>query len=264
MFLLPGGSEKALVDAINQANVSLTPLAPGDLYFGKITYHNPKDGSVDVPAVAVIGSQFEGYIKLNYDRLNLGKAYGTIKPKVRRPGYPTLHRLLPAINEVLGLSLTPDDVADVPITWLAENEQVNIPIVAKPSSLGFEGQFLVEYTRVRHNLADLAVKDLTALKHPIEPSLGKRSLAMATWSLDFTDDQKSLSLSQGQWSNPSAVVDLMALYGFDNWPQAEPKALKVQATKDVPRANQKYTSVIIQKDVSIGDFVGDAYFHYNR
>lgn len=264
MFLLPGGSEKAIIDLINSQNDLPKDIAPGDLYFGKVSHHTPNNGTVDVPLVAVIGSDFEGYLKLNYKRLSLTNAYGLIKPTVQRVGYPSLHRLLPMINDALGLSLSPKDVLDVPITWLSNNEQVNIPIVAAPDSLGYEGKFSIRYIRVRPELADLAVKILTALKHPISPSLGMKSLAMRLWSEDFTDYQQSFRVGSGVWVDIAAVRAHMALYGFDQWPQAPEGQMKVQATKDVPTANKKYTSVIIQKGVTIGGHQGDAYFHFNR
>jgi hypothetical protein len=142
MFLLPDGSKQSLVDAVNAVNTFPAEFTGDDLYFGKIK--TEANGKVSVPAVTMFNSEFEGYIRLNYERLDFGKAYGTIKPKIRRVGYPSLYRLLPIINETLGLSLTEDDVVDISITWLTDNEQINIPVIAKLDSLGYQGQFLVE------------------------------------------------------------------------------------------------------------------------
>jgi hypothetical protein len=264
MFLLPGGAEKALTDAIHAANPLAGDVHVDDLYFGLITKSADQSGAVEVPVVAMYNSDFEGYIRFKYDRLDLGRAYQGIKPQVKRVGYPTLYRLLPIINETLGLSLTERDVVDVAITWLGENEQVNIPIVSKPDSLGYEGQFLVEYTRVRPELASIANRILDVLKHPLDPKLGQRSMSMNTWGIDFTDDQASLLTNAGAWRYPDQVRKVMEGHGFFNWPQAPWYSLIVSATSDIPTANKEYTHVIIQPNVSYPNHIGDAYFHYNR
>ena len=266
MFLLPGGSEQALIDLINDANPTFpTPLLPTDLYFGKIQTVG-SDGTVSIPAVTMYSSQFEGYARFEYKRLDIGKVYSGIKPKVKRVGYPTLYRLLPIINETLGTSFTEDDVVDISITWLSANEQINIPIIAKPDSRAYEGQFLVEYTRVRPELAAIAVQDLTALQHPTDPALGKMSLGMALWSLDFTDEaEKSLlSIGLGTWTYLTQFRAAMAARGFPDWPRPPYWTLQTGETKNFPRANKDFQFVILQRDVELADYQGDAYIHYNR
>lgn len=262
MFLLPDGSKQSLIDAVNDVNTFPVPFTAADLYFGKVKIES--NGHVSVPAVTMYNSEFEGYIRLNYKRLDLGKAYGTIKPKIRRVGYPTLYRLLPIINETLGLSLTEDDVTDISITWLNDNEQINIPVIAKVNSLGFEGQFMLEYTRVRPELAALVVKTLNVLKHPIEPSLGKKSLAMMTWGIDFTDDMDDFALNAGSWRFPASVQARMAELGFPDWPWPPYWTLEALPTSKVPSANQEFEYVIVQKGIVLADYVGDAYIHFNR
>lgn len=261
MFLLPDGSKQSLIDAVNASNTFPVPLIGDDLYFGKI--RTEVNGQVSVPAVTMYNSQFEGYVRLNYKRLDLGKVYGTIKPSVRRVGYPSLYRLLPIINETLGLSLTEDDVLDISITWLNDNEQINIPIIAKVDSLAYQGQFTVEYIRVRPELADIAFKTLNVLKHPIDPALGKKSLAMNTWGIDYTDED-AIVINVGVWWNHDKLVALMAEKGFPDWPQVPWFTLQVQPTSKVPTANQEFEYVIVQKDLVLADHVGDAYFHFNR
>lgn len=262
MFLLPDGSKQSLIDAVNDVNTFPVSFTAADLYFGKVKIES--NGHVSVPAVTMYNSEFEGYIRLNYKRLDLGKAYGTIKPKIRRVGYPTLYRLLPIINETLGLSLTEDDVTDISITWLNDNEQINIPVIAKVNSLGFEGQFMLEYTRVRPELAALAIKTLNVLKHPIEPALGKKSLAMMTWGIDFTDDMDDFSLNAGSWRFADRVQARMAELGFPDWPWPPYWTLSAVPTSTVPSANQEFEYVIIQKGIVLADHVGDGYIHFNR
>lgn len=262
MFLLPDGSKQSLIDAVNAVNTFPVDLTAADLYFGKIKTES--NGRVSIPAVTMYNSEFEGYIRLNYQRLDLGKAYGTIKPKIRRVGYPTLYRLLPIINETLGLSLTEEDVADISITWLNDNEQINIPIIAKVNSVGYEGQFMVEYTRVRPDLAALAIKTLDVLKHPIDPALGKMSLAMMTWGIDFTDYMDDFMVNAGSWHYQDRVNARMAELGFPDWPRPPYWTLSVVPTSNVPLANQEFEYVIIQPDIVLADHIGDAYIHFNR
>lgn len=262
MFLLPDGSKQSLIDAVNASNTFPVAFTANDLYFGKV--RTETNGRTSVPAVTMHNSQFEGYIRLNYERLDLGKVYGTIKPKIKRVGYPSLYRLLPIINETLGLSITEDDVVDISITWLTNNEQINIPVIAKVDSLGFTGQFLVEYTRVRPELAELAVTELDVLQHPIDPTLGKKSIAMLTWGIDFSGDMDDFFVNVGTWWYPAKVKARMAELGFPDWPIPPYFALSPQPTSKVPTSNQEFEYVIIQKDVELADSIGDAYIHFNR
>lgn len=265
MFLLPGGSEQALIDAINAANQTLPkPLTANDLYFGKVNVLGNDD--VSIPAVAMWSSEFTGYIRFEYKRLDLGKVFGDIRPTVERIGYPSLYRMLPIINEVLGLTLTENDVEDVQITWLSANEQINIPLVAKLESKAYTGQFVVKYVRLRPELTELAIKELSVLNHPIDPTLGKRSLAMCTWGIDFTTDYANgtLSIWSGTWSKYSQFKAMMEQRGFPNFPQTTVEnRVRGYATTLVPGSNPAFQYVIVQRGVELQDHLGDAYIHYN-
>lgn len=265
MFLLPGGAEKALFDAINAANPSLpVPLTPDDLYLGKIAKVEGGTGEVSIPTVAFFTSLYEGYRRFEYNRIDFGKVFGTIKPQIARVGFPTLFRLLPIINEELGLTLTERDVVDVPITWLGANEQVNILVITSENSLGYEGQFLIEYTRLRPEIHTAVLeRSLEVLAHPVSPTLGKRSLSMMMYSLDFTKDDPKLKITNGLWANLNVVRQVMSQHGFDNWPQATTELL-FRSTGQVPGSNKAFTHVIIQKDPDIPGHAGDALFHLNR
>lgn len=262
MFLLPGGSEQALIEAIRATNPGASDLTMDDLYFGKVK-QSTTQGYVEAPVVAMYNSRFTGYLRLEYKRIDLGRAYNGVKPQVKRVGYPTLWRLLPIINETLGLSLSENDVADVDITWINDNEQINIPIITKSSSLGYEGQFIVEYHRVRPELASIAMLELDVMQHPIDPAIGKKSLAMLLWSEDFTEDKEALTVLWGKWWYHDKVVRVMAARGFPNWPQASGDMLGVYDTTKYKGANTAFTHVIVQKDLSFPDSQGTALIHYN-
>jgi hypothetical protein len=264
MNLLPGSSEAALLELVNQANSLAQPLEVGDLYFGKVK--TLSGGLVEIPAVTMYDSAYEGYVKFRYQRLSLAKAFGTIRPQLRDIGYPTLHQLLPVINKKLGINLEPVDVVDVQFDWLGNNEQLNIQITATANSLGYEGSFIVTFTRVRPMLNKVvAATTLDVLKHHTTPVTGTLALAMATYSIDFTDEKNSLPIyaPYRYWANIGATRTLLASYGFPNWPQAQIGTLKWGLTSSFPEANQSFKNVIIHPNPNIAGYTGDAYLHYN-
>ena len=264
MNLLPGTSEEALLAMVNAANPGLPqPLKPGDLYFGKVK--TLSGGKVQIPAVTMYDSAYEGYAKFEYRRLNLAQAFGSVRPALRDIGYPSLHQLLPVINQRLGINLQPSDVIDTKIDWLGNNEHLNIQVTASADSLGYEGSFVITFTRIRPLLNKVvAATSLDVLKHPSEPTA--QSLPMFMYSLDFSGNETALALYYGVlWLNPQALKRLMQGYGFADWPQVQKQGdVKAYLTKNRPEANQDFTNVIIQKAPAIAGWKGDAYFHYNR
>lgn len=265
MNLLPGSSEAAVLALINGENPQLpTELVEGDLYFGR-----PKtlpSGRVEIPAVAMYDSAYEGYLKLEYQRLSLTKAFGNIRPRIRAVGYPTLHQLLPVINKILGTTFVPSDIIDMDLSTVNLNENVNIKLTASLGSLGFEGWFTMTFTRIRPLLEEaVAIKSLNEMAHPIDPTSGLLSLSMHTYSVDFTGSDRELTVyPTGIWQNLSLLRTLMSSHGFDNWPQGKAGEVRLYATKDLPEANKDYTNVVVQRNLEIAGYAGDAYFHYNR
>lgn len=264
MNLLPGTSEEALLALVNAANPGLPqPLKPGDLYFGKVK--TLSGGKVQIPAVTMYDSAYEGYAKFEYRRLNLSQAFGSVRPALRDIGYPSLHQLLPVINARLGINLQPADVIDTKIDWLGNNEHLNIQVTASADSLGYEGTFVITFTRIRPLLSKVVTtSSLDVLKHPSEPTA--KSLPMHMYSLDFSENTAELLLYYNQlWWNLQALKRLMQGHGFADWPQGSAQnPVRAYLTKDRPEANQDFTNVIIQKAPVIPGWKGDAYFHYNR
>lgn len=268
MNLLPGSSEDALITLVNQVNPLLPqPLKAGELYFGKLKALTDGTGRVEIPAVTQYDSAYEGYVKFRYKRLNLSQAFGTSRPTLRDIGYPSLHQLLPVINKALGVNLNAADVIDTKIDWLGNNENINIQITATAESLGYEGGFVITFTRVRPMLTRvIGNKVMDVQKHPINPILNVQSLSMVTFSMDFTGEDAALQIwtATGLWWNYWGLNAMMAARGFPNWPQAKRGDVMGYATKDLPEANKDFTNVIVQKDVTLAGYKGDAYFHYNR
>lgn len=265
MSTVSGSSEQRLIALINEVNVLPTPLKEGALYYGKVHPMTDGSGKVRLPTVAMYDAEYDGYVTFEYRRINLSAALGGLKPVLHALGQPTLHRLLPTLNKLLGLSLTPRDVVDVNIAWLNGNEQANINIITTPNSLGYEGQFVVQFTRVRP-LLDKVVKEkaLDTLQHPDGIVQNKRSLALGTWGIDFSDHSDYLYVYYWGFWYWDYVKQMFADAGFPNMPPP-PDARRVIAytTASRPEANQKFKNVIIYKDVNGPDYQGDAYIHYN-
>lgn len=264
MFLLPASSEEAVLSLINQENDLPIDLQPGDLYFGNVKKLD--NGSILLPTVTMYDNEdYEGYANFEYKRVDLTAAFGGIRPQIHELGQTSLHRLLPIINKKLNLNLQPRDIVDQEIDWLGGNEQANLLFRAHVQSLGYEGQFIVQFTRVRPVLSEaIGNKALLTYRHPENPPVGKTSTAMRTWGMDFTDFQSALAVFNGYWTTPLKVKETMALFGIDAWPDAPRYSVQSYATKDVPEANKAFTNVIVQKNVNGPDYQGTAYFHFNR
>lgn len=265
MNLLPGSSEAALVDLINSANPDLPhDLEVGDLYFGRIK--TLPGGRVEIPAVTMFDSAYEGYVKLDYQRLSLTKAFGNVRPVLRIPGAPTLHQMLPVINRILGTTFGPTDIIDIDLSWLAGNESANIKLTASLQSLGYEGSFVITFQKVRPLLQDVVRKtELVDLHHPIPADSGVISLAMFTWAIDFTGNDRALTVyPTGIWQYIDAIRALCASHGLPDWPQAGRGEVVAYATKDLAESNKAYTNVVVHRSVALVGYYGDAYFHFNR
>lgn len=267
MLLLQGTSEQALMDLINANNALPVPLEPGDLYFG--IPQSVTGGGTKLPVVTQFDNEdYEGYAVFNYKRLNLSLIFKDIRPIVEDIGQTSLTRLLPVINRATGLSLGPEDIIDQSITWLGGNEQANLQFVIQPNSLAYEGRLIVQFIRLRPQIASVVLsRTLPVLGFPNPVVTGKKSLSMATWGFDYTDDQVKLKLYRQGWWYPQEVKALMAQNGFANFPVnvfGNNIGVQLFATKDVPGANKAFSHVVIQKNVVTPDYTGDAYFHFNR
>lgn len=266
MFLLPSGARAELYRQMNEANQDLPiPITEGDLYFGKVGTAKDSQGRITLPTVAMYDAEYDGYVKFQYQRLDFTKAFGTVRPTIKAVGSSTLHAMLPIISQALGITITPEDVIDVNVNWLGGTEAVNIELIAKPTSPGFEGKFIITYQRVRPLLSNMVkLRDLDCLKHP-QVDLAKRSTNILTWGIDYTDHLDVIVQYGSWWLHGAKVQTLMASKGFPDWPAGwATDLIATYLTKNVPEANQAFTHVIIQKGVVRPDYAGIGYFHFNR
>lgn len=270
MIIASESSEAAVTALIVQQNAFPAELPKGGLVFGKVTALTDGSGRVQVPVVANYDTEYEGKQVVRYRRLDLGKAYNGLRPSLTQIGYATLHQMLPIINQFLGTKFGTRDVLDVKLDWLGNNERLNIQITAANQSLVYEGSFVLTYVKIRPLLNKVITKrSLPVLNHPADPQAGLKSLPMTMFGMDFTGEEtKALRVyANRRWWDLAAMRALMVERGLPaNWPDADYSAAEfVQGqTKDVPGANTDYTNVIVQKNVKLDGYTGDAYFHYNR
>ena len=264
MSLLNGTPKEVVLSLINQHNTLPVPLTEENLYFGAARFDT--DGVTTIlPVTAMLGGQYEGYQNFKYKRINLSQIFD-VAPIVSDVGGPTLYSMLPAVNKILGMDFTEDDVLDTDIATINAGEQTNINMVAKSSSIGYSGQFFFRYIRLRITFTD-AVKStaLQTLVYPGHPDITKTNLSMMMWDFDFSADVTAgtLALRGNTWANQTAVATLMQEFGINDWPAPVVNGVTDYATKDYPGANTAFQRVIVQKTVSGSSYAGDALFHYN-
>lgn len=261
MAIFANDTRELVLNRLNAANTPVIPFTKNNVYFGIPKLET--DGTSTVHIAGVLGSEYGDYSSVKYRRINFTKAFDSV-PNIRAVYAPTLHELLPALSIELGLPLNPEDIVDSDISLLNPGEEVNIEIMATPGSLSYTGKFITKYQRLRLALSvALAKNELDELNHlPAIPE-EQRSLTMAMYSIDFTVDKQWLRLWGNNWWYPDKVKEIAAQNGFPNWPSAVLNTVRDSSTKDEVLSNKSFDRVIIQKNVTVGSFTGDAYFHYN-
>lgn len=264
MPLLPATPKEVLLSLVNENNTLPVPLTDDQLYLGNP--HLDTDGLTTIlPTTAQLGGAYQGYSTLEYQRINLTALYDPdSKPLLTSVGGATLFAMLDIVNRFLGTSFTTDDVVDVSVANLQAGETVNIDITATAKSVGYTGDVLIAFKRIHPTFSSvISNRELDVLTYVIDPTLGKISLATTMWNWDFSADTATLAVTGGAWTNLSELQALAAAYGFADWPAPTVGDVADYATGDLPTANPAYQRVAVQKNVAVGDYLGDAYFHYN-
>lgn len=261
MTIFTGSPKDLVLSQINAANNPTIPFTKENLFFG--TPRLDVDGSSIVPIAGVLASEYSDYSSVNYRRINLTNIFDS-PPSVKAVIAETLHEFLPTMSRELGLSLGTDDIVDADMLVINPGEEVNIEVIATKKSLAYTGKFIVRWMRIRQALS-IAIKNnsLSELNHLPALPADKRSLEMAMYAIDFTPYTADLRLWGSNWWFPDKVKEIAAINGFPNWPTAEVNGVRDSATSAEPLANKAFARVIIQKNVVVGNFKGDAYFHYN-
>jgi hypothetical protein len=261
MTIFTGSPKDLVLSQINAANNPTIPFTKENLFFG-----NPRldaDGLSIVPIAGVVATEYSDYSFVKYRRINLTTVFDSV-PSIKAISAETVHEMLPAISNELGMSFTTDDILDADMAIINPGEQVNIEMVATKGSLAYTGKFVLRWMRIRQALA-IATKNnsLAELNHLPPLPVDKRSLEMAMYAIDFTPYTADLRLWGSNWWFPVKVKEVARINGFPDWPTAQVNGVRDSATSAEPLANKDFDRVIIQKNVVVGNFKGDAYFHYN-
>lgn len=274
MILVPGKGKDVLVDLINQQNVLPSPLKPDDVIFTTPKYvQGTLPTLVTSTVIPVPSAAYEGMVPVQYERMDLTSAFGEYRPRITGLSNGNLHSMLPFIGKELGIQLDAEDFDQVDYSWLGEDEEVNIPLIALSTSLSYIGKFSVQFTRRRIKLEEaIKVTDLDVHLWPglTAETAEKRPVTLFTYSRDWSEHYNAIRRHQlyNIPGNPSALRALMSSLGFSNWPQGWYNPMYDYPTSAVAEANKDYDRVIVQpiRDVGAGQilpYAGMAYFHYN-
>jgi hypothetical protein len=288
MILVPGPGRDILAQAISASPLLPVPIEPDHLKLTPPVFVGMAGPThTRVKAIASPLSPYQGTVTVNYARMDLNKAFGDIVPRYEGVSQGTLYSVLPALSQHLGILLSEDDFLDADYSWLDYDETTNLKLEAKPSSVAYQGYFIVRFTRRRIYLANVVKKpNLYALldvgrtyRAPPKPGPGvpaftvKDSVNMATYGTDFTPYRDIIRFNKKYpmfFSDSTAVANLMrTLFGYTSWPAGWAYTITQYQTKDRPEARQDFEFVIIQQ---VNDPYypyyrreeGTAYFHYNE
>lgn len=268
---------KELFDSINANQNPLVPLTPDNV----IVSDAVPVGDGSTMTVRLRGVQNRGYnkktLEVSYAPLSLTRLFGgTYTPKVTLLSQSTLHRLLPTLNEFLGLKLTPTDVEDIELSSYGQQVVVDLTVTAKSTSTFYTGSVDITLDRRWLLLEEVVDQHLPSFQHPDPVIAGRDSVGLLTWGLDFTSIRHFLGVDETAANFRGAFADmdglkeqLRALYGIPDWPDNrdsnDPDAtLRVFNTEEVDRANPNFQKVIVQTGINYNKLLGTAYFHYNE
>lgn len=275
MILVPGKGKDVLVDLINQQNVLPSPLKPDEVIFTTPKFvQGPLPTLVTSTVIPVPDSAYEGMVPVQYERMDLTSAFGDYRPRITGLSNGNLHSMLPFIGKELGISLEPEDFEQVDYSWLGEDEEVNIPLIALSTSLSYIGKFSVQFTRRRIKLEEaIKITDLDVHTHPgiTVATLSKKPVTLFTYSRDWSEYYSAIQRHRlyNIAGNASALRNLMSSLGFSNWPVGWNNPMLDRPTSAVPESNKDYDRVItmeVKDKENIGQilpYAGLAYFHYN-
>jgi len=220
----------------------------------------------------VQGSGFRDSITVYYDRVKLPTLLPFGNSAIRDAAAFTtftaanVHAALSAINETYGLNFGTMDVVNAAIGGAGvANNMTTIALTATVNSPAYTGSASITCKRGLPVLDTSVVVDvLDTLKHPIEPSLQKKSISLLTYGIDFTAYKNLLAVDASglpQWAGLRALLDELGIPAYDG-------PLNSNTVQDVPTstaqyANKAFDRVVIQTGIDNGQVKGQAYYHYN-
>lgn len=133
-----------LTELINRTNGTSVPVEALNFGVPSLTRQSPNQTAVSV--VAKDDSGYNGSVEVIYDRIPLS-FMGVNRPDLIIETHETsMHALIPFLNQVFGIYLTPDDIEDTPIPVQEPDVYTHITIRAKEGSLVYTGEFDLIFT----------------------------------------------------------------------------------------------------------------------
>lgn len=290
MILVPGPGGEILAQAVASQAQLPVPLEPEHIKIAKATFVG-QTGPTHSKALVIPSplSPYQGYATINYDRMDLNKAFADVIPYYEGVSQGTLYSIYPGLSQFLGIDLNQVDFKDADYSWLDYDETTNLKIEAKPDSIAYRGFFIVRFTRRRILLENVIKKPhlysildvgrtyrappTPAANGYVRPFTVKDSVNMATYGTDFTPYREQMRLNAKYpqlWKNAGSVATLMrTLFGYTTWPGGWNNPIAHYKTSQRPEARQDFEFVIIQQVRDYSTYgsrrqEGTAYFHYNE
>ncbi len=271
-------SEDLVRGLINSQQLLPHKATDTNLIFGKPSeLLDDVRGDTQVNVRGVQDSEFANLAtKVYYSRIDLGTLFsGNYQPTINGLSQTSLHRLLPTINQSLGIRFTERDLEDVDIATMGEGRELVLELRAKPGSLAYKGFTTLVFKRDLVYLSDKIIDDtVTALSHPDPIVDGFVSAGLLTWGRDFSEIQHLLSVGNIKpWDRPGFIhlkelqEALRDVFGIGSWPGTDTgeggtDTVSMHRTTEVPEANTDFEKVVIQRGIDSNGYVGTAYFHF--
>lgn len=271
-------SEDLVRGLINSQQLLPHQATSANLIFGKPSeLLDDVRGDTQVNVRGVQDSEFANLTtKVYYSRIDLGTLFsGDYQPTINGLSQASLYKLLPIINQSLGIHFTERDLEDIDIATLGEGRELTLELRAKPGSLAYKGFTTLIFKRDLVYLSDKITDDtLAALEHPDPIVEGAVSAGLLTWGKDFSEIQHLLSVGNFEpWNRPGFTrlaelqEGLREVFGLGSWPGTDVSeggkdSVSMHHTKDIPEANTDFEKVVIQRGINSNGYVGTAYFHF--
>ena len=267
-------SNELVFDLINRDNPNLPfKVDSKNVIVEKITQVTPlpstNQRNTSARLRGVQGSGFRDAITLYYDRINLATIipWGTnYKSAIVSYTATSIHEALAVILDTYGINFGQADVVNSSLGGSnTPNYQNSRSLTAQPTSPAYYGSTVLTYKRGLPVLdTSITVDTLDAIRHPIDPTLGKKCAHMLTFGIDFTAYKNLLAVDASglaQWAGLRKILDDLGIPAYDG-PLNSNTVADVLTTAN-PQANKAYDRVVIQTGIDAAGIKGIAYYHYN-
>lgn len=298
-------SSDLVFDLIAESNPVLPiTLSKAHCRFGvprKVVGYGPVPANTEIDVYPRLPSGYVNKATVRYRRLSLLELFKGVAPEVKKytdapiSSSPfSTHALLPVINQTFGLSLTTDDIVDLPLPpgsdgYYPNLRSVKVVLRAKDTSLGFVGEIMLRWVFLERDLSEIITEtELDGRTYPdgndFEVS-HKYILDLLSYGIDFTElsaDYESGVFQASPMGMGSAAtlaaqqrtLDYISLYAgvtlskdVANAPFGIKNAVAtryVLPNPAVPHANPNFSAVVVVSYPTQDTWAtGQLYIHYN-